>query len=324
MSSKNEQLVVGFDDSTQSELAVKWAVMVAKRRHAPITVVHATGVERPSVELARLGLSDVYLHRAQEIADRGAERARELGANEVQATGVHGGAAGVLVNLSREAALVVVGHRGRGKLHDRFVGSSALAVATHSACPVAVIRDSVRPLPSMDWPIIVGVDGSVSGRHALDEAAWLANDTESFLRVVTAWTKPDNSLWSGLFNNLDKDVAPSAPEPAGIPQKGLMGLPWGEGKSEADVYDTVCADLRARAEEVAASAVKRVHERYPDLKVEPIVVEEDAPKAILEAASDASIIVVGARGSGDLRSVLLGSVSRKIMRGAECAVYIIR
>ncbi|MGZ7265341.1 universal stress protein, partial [Streptococcus pyogenes] len=71
-------------------------------------------------------------------------------------------------------------------------------------------------------------------------------------------------------------------------------------------------------------ATERVQQRHPGLRIESLVREQDAAQAILAAAAGASMIVVDARGHGDLKALLLGSVSRRVMQQAECAVHVIR
>lgn len=325
MGTWTKPVVVGYESSRESEFALQWAAGVAQRRGVALTVVHATGVERPSVELARAGILEMYQRRAQEIADAGARRARDMAASvQVNAIGVQSGAAAALVGQSVGAALVVVGHRGRGALAQALLGSVAFTVATHAACPVAVVGHAPAPLPSMDYPVVVGVDGSEQSTRALDEAAFLAADTQSFLRIVVAWRRPEPSLWSSILAR--RTVPPTGVDDsaAAQPQGEAFPQAWQSDGTSAGMYDQLVGDLSQRAAETARWATERVHQRHPDLKVESVVTEQDAAQAILAAASGASMIAVGARGHGDLKALLLGSVSRAVMQQAECAVYVIR
>lgn len=323
MGNWQSQVVVGYDASKESIYALEWAARVAQRRGVPLCVVHSTGVVRPGVELARAGILEMYQRRAQEIAEEGAGRARKLvqGQVEVTAAGVQSGIGAALVEYSRRASLVVLGHRGRSMLTDALLGSAAFTVATHAACPVAVIRSSPRPLPSMQYPIVVGFDGSVDGLRALDEAALLAADTGSFLRIVVAWERPEKSLWSSVFSRQSAELPDASKAES---DNSVFPSSWQSPGVDADVYREVVADIAARAADTAKTAVERVQAGYPDLKVEQVVTEGLAPLVIVNAAADASMIAVGARGYGDLQSVLLGSVSRRVIQRAECAVYVIR
>lgn len=305
-------IVIGYDTSRESELALEWAASVAQRRGVTLTVVHATGVEHAGVDLARTGVLEMYRQRAQTIAEKGARRARQHADINVTAIGIHRGAAAALTDYSHNAALIVIGHRSRGMLSDTLLGSVAFTVTTHAACPVAVIRGALRPLPSLDHPVVVGLDGSEHSTPALDEAAFLAADTHSFLRIVVAWRQPEANLWSNRAayqSASDTDVSVGADRDAA---------------ADGNIYQQIVTGLAQRAADTAQWAVDHVRERYPELRVEPVIAENEAEQAIIDAATDASLIVVGARGFSDIKSLLLGSVSRKVMQRAQCAVYVVR
>jgi nucleotide-binding universal stress UspA family protein len=57
--------------------------------------------------------------------------------------------------------------------------------------------------------------------------------------------------------------------------------------------------------------------------IEPVLVTGGAAGAILDEAKEATLIVVGARGLGELKSLLLGSVSHQVAHHAPCPVVII-
>ena len=330
MSTWTKPVIVGYDASKEAEFALQWAVQVAQRRGVSLTVAHATGLEASSVELAHPGVRSLYQQRAQEIAEEGAKRARDLaqGKVEVRAAGLPGGAAAALVDESENASLLVLGHRTRGVLTEAIMGSVALAVVTHAKCPVAVVRQSPAPLPSMEHPVVVGIDGSDHSLRALDEAAFLASDTKSFLRVVTAWERPNQDVWSAYHSVREAQM--EKPKETGEYQEASWSAyqrireEMAGDKGDAPTYETLLAETSQAAASTAAQAMARVQARYPDLKVEIVTGEGSAAQAIGKAAAGASLIVVGARGRSAMQALLLGSVSRKVMNQAECAVYVIR
>lgn len=327
MSTWTKPVVVGYEASPESQFALQWAVQVAQRRGVPLVVVHASGAEPSTAELARPGILQMYHARAQQIADEGAQRARDLGAVEVTAVGLPGGAAAALVEQSANASLLVLGHRTRGVLTQAIMGSVALAVVTHAACPVAVVRSSPAPLPSMEHPIVVGIDNSEHSMRALDEAAFLAADTRSLLRIVTAWERPVQDAWSAYQNvresQRDKPQEPPRHEEDTWAAYHRLREEIGSER-EIVTYETLVAEIARQAANTVAEAVARVQARYPELKVETVISEGSAAQSIVNAAAGASLIVVGARGRSAMQALLLGSVSRKVMNQAECAVYVIR
>lgn len=294
MSIATKPVIVGYDGSAESTVAVEWAAVVAQRRGAPLHVLSATGQRDPDILSGELDPAATGDQVTQQLAEEGAELARAKGATEVTAVAVGGGAAAALVDAALSAQLVIVGHRGLGRFRGTRLGSVAFEVSTHAKCPVAVVRHSLRPLPTTEFPSVVGVDGSESGDIALEQAAQWADDSGSLLRIVVAWRRP--RVHRGA-------------EPAG---------------AAAAAQDEIESRPARRAAEIAAGAVARVRWAHPNLRVEQVVAEGRPSEVIVDAAADASLIIVGARGRGDFASLMLGSVSREVIQHADCAVYVVR
>ena len=64
-------------------------------------------------------------------------------------------------------------------------------------------------------------------------------------------------------------------------------------------------------------------EKYPDVKVEHRVVRDHPVHALVAAAGHAQLLVVGSRGRGTLRSLLLGSVSHGVLHHATGPVAVV-
>src|SRR5699024_8830948 len=101
MVSGQGKVVVGFDASDESRVAVRWAIAVANRRKVPLLVVHATGLEDPGPTVYRAGVAVMSRARAQEIAEGEAALARESAEVEVEAVGVERGAVAAMVDYSQ-------------------------------------------------------------------------------------------------------------------------------------------------------------------------------------------------------------------------------
>jgi nucleotide-binding universal stress UspA family protein len=120
------RIVVGVDGSESSRRALAWAVEEGRLRAAVVAVVHAhhRGAESAEAELdAALGAVDV--------AGLPAPPERHLMA---------AGAAPAILELARDAQLVVVGSRGRGGFRGLVLGSVSQHVTRHARCPVVVLR----------------------------------------------------------------------------------------------------------------------------------------------------------------------------------------
>src|SRR5699024_2890794 len=166
-------IVVGYDGSAESRAAVHWAASVAKRRGRPLVVATAAGVD-PGSELVR---------EAEALSAEGLEQARATADIEASAVSPGSGVVASLVKMSEDAELVVMGNRGRGRLRGALLGSAAFSVAIHAHCPVAITRDTIRPLPSSEYPIVVGSDGSPASSAAVEEAGRLASQTGANLKI---------------------------------------------------------------------------------------------------------------------------------------------
>ena len=137
--------------------------------------------------------------------------------------------------------------------------------------------------------IVVGFDGSPSALAALRWALDEARLRGSHVLVLQAWSVPV--------------------------------LAYASPYAAAPVLELVEANRRA-AEDTVANALEEAD--CHDLVVEHAVVEGGAAEALLDAAADADLLVVGSRGHGGFAGLLLGSVSQQCAHHAPCPVVIVR
>ena len=146
-------VVVGVDGSPQSGVALEHALEEAARRGALLRVIAAVPAPEywgPAYGMGSYGMG-TPLSREQIVADVQAATQRtgdELVASRAElAAGVEisvearmGVPAEVLIEASDGAAVLVLGHRGRGALSSALLGSVGLACVLHATCPVTVVR----------------------------------------------------------------------------------------------------------------------------------------------------------------------------------------
>jgi nucleotide-binding universal stress UspA family protein len=136
-------VVVGVDGSAESINALRWASRYATATGATVRAVHAwhypTAASVPPVGLTP---EPVESQVEQHVRDGLAESVAEVFPAEagVESKVVYGHPAQVLIDESKDASLLVVGHRGHGAFTGMLVGSVSIHCVTHAACPVVVVR----------------------------------------------------------------------------------------------------------------------------------------------------------------------------------------
>jgi nucleotide-binding universal stress UspA family protein len=138
--------------------------------------------------------------------------------------------------------------------------------------------------------IVVGVDGSEGGAAALEYAASEAAFRDARLRVVAAWQMPSAAYGVDFAPPLDPATLNRFPE---------------------------------LAQQVADDALAAAKKLQPSLEGEAVAVHGHAADVLLEQSADATLIVVGRRGLGGFRSLLLGSVSHHVVQHATCPVVVV-
>ncbi|GIF17116.1 universal stress protein [Actinoplanes teichomyceticus] len=140
-------VAAGIDDSPAAEHVLAAAFAAAASRGARLVVVRSY---LPAVPLYYLrdAAPELVETPEQDAAERirlheqlapWRERYPDV---PVETLLSHGGAAGLLVGVSRGAQLVVVGSRGHGVLAGSLLGSTGLQLLQHAECPVQIVRRS--------------------------------------------------------------------------------------------------------------------------------------------------------------------------------------
>jgi nucleotide-binding universal stress UspA family protein len=137
-------IVVGVDGSRSSLDALRWAIDQADSTGATLRAVTAWSYPEhgtPFGIVPELPLSEDPLAETRKRLDEAVKSALEGLENVAVGTEVvHGDAAPVLVDASRDAALLVVGSRGLGAIAGTFLGSVSEHCVRHASCPVVVMR----------------------------------------------------------------------------------------------------------------------------------------------------------------------------------------
>jgi nucleotide-binding universal stress UspA family protein len=140
--------------------------------------------------------------------------------------------------------------------------------------------------------IVAGVDGSDGSREALRWAVDEGRLRGARVVALHAWELP---------------LAPAAVSPA--PRLDLVGA---------------VTELHERALQLVTALVEEVAGGDSTIAVEPVALEGPAAPALIDAARDADLLVVGSRGHGGFTGLLLGSVSQQCVHHAPCPVVVHR
>lgn len=263
-------LTVGVDETPASRPATLWAADEAVRRDAPLRLVHVQPPTSPAGPAAPDPPRDPSLARlAHDLTDRD-PRLR------LETVLVPGEPREVLRELSRDAALLVIGSRGLGPLRGFLVGSVALPTVAHAQCPVVLVRaeaaagapspgetgrtEPTGPTEPTGAPrgVTVGVDIRTPCEGVLRFAFEEARRRSAPLRVRHGWNPP--------------------------PVYGARPFPLGA---------TALEDVLATRADALSALLHPWYAAYPDVTVDARAVLTPPAALLVEAAADAALLVLG-------------------------------
>jgi nucleotide-binding universal stress UspA family protein len=210
----NPAILVAVDGSPSSNAAVDWAARDAALHNLPLVLVH---VLAPPVVMTfpETPMPPGYTEWQQEQGERHLREAVKIAERQdadlrVDAQIVVGSTVPMLVDMSRDAARLVVGSRGHGLLRRSLLGSVSSSLVRHAHCPVAVIHEGHPEGPPRPdtAPVVVGIDGS-----PVSEAATALAFEEASLRgveLVAVYAWHDTGM---LLGSVSQAVVQSAHSP---------------------------------------------------------------------------------------------------------------
>ncbi|WP_119730142.1 universal stress protein [Thermomonospora amylolytica] len=155
-------VVVGYDGTPESGLAVRWAAQEARVRRVPLTVCHAWRWPYPADFVDYEGLA-IVKRMGQHVLHHGARIAEEHAPGvRVRELLLDGPASSALLREADGAVIVIGSHEHR----ELPVGSSVLQLPARSRSPVVVVRNGAPG----DGRVVVGVDGSAGSGAVLEFA----------------------------------------------------------------------------------------------------------------------------------------------------------
>ena len=141
MHASHQRIVVGIDGSEHSKAALRWALGQARLTGASVDAVTAWRYPVTYGLAVVPGEFDLDGDSRKALAAAVAEAGGQTPGVEVRQLVGEGPSAEVLLDVARDADLLVVGSRGLGGFKSALLGSVSMACVLHAACPVLVFRD---------------------------------------------------------------------------------------------------------------------------------------------------------------------------------------
>lgn len=283
-------VVVGYDASPHSDRALDWAIEQARLENRPLTLIH--GVDPAQYNIMNLeGLTEtplsVTLRETSEGMLRDARR-RVKGQDptlEVVTAVRMVDPRAALVEASEDAAMIVVGSRGRGPVARLVLGSVSAALPRHAHCPVVVLR----PRGEDEDPrrgVLVGVDDSESAQPAVEYAYRMASLRDQPLTVMHVFHDP---MWDEGPRDIPYDTE-------GYEQQRLL-------------LDQAVAGMR---------------EKYPDVETRFLFSRGLTDDALIRVSRSMDLVVVGPHRRRPFIGRLLDTNVGKSLTGrAPCIVAVL-
>lgn len=283
------QIIVGVDESVGAAAALRWAVSEGRLHGWAVTAVMAWGFldQHHTIDGERFDPSygdDKALDVLHKFV------AVALGhddAAQVACRVVCDLPATALLDASAGSELLAVGARGTGGFRGLLLGSVSQRCLHHATSPVAIVRgDSERDADRTER-IVAAVDGSEIAQRALHWALEEGRLRHAHVAVVHAWRAPY-----------------------------VGGHPYTITELDPAIYEKT-------SRQVLDAAIAAEDTRGLPSPVERISASGGAAAVILDAADGADLIVMGSRGLGGLKGLVLGSVTTQITYHAPCPVVVV-
>jgi nucleotide-binding universal stress UspA family protein len=283
-------VIAGVDGSERSRDAIVLARRIAAVLEAQLLAVYVYPIDELAGYLAGGSLPEArrILDEAAETAHaRVRELASEMEVDDVRLRTASSAAAGLhAAAVEEDTQLVVLGSSQRSGLDRVFPGSTANRLLSGSPVAVAVAPVGYADRQPDEGPVGCGYDGSPGAREALRWAADFARRGRRPLRVLA----------------VQRQLA--------FGHVGVTGT-FGAKSANDELRAGLAADL---AQAVAALPIESVDSE---------ILDGDPAQRLAESSAGLALLVLGSRGYGPVRSVLLGSVSAGVARMAACPVLVV-
>ncbi|MGQ5227870.1 universal stress protein [Streptomyces sp. MN3] len=279
-------VTVGYDGSSESRAAAEWAAREALLRGLPLRLVNVREPIPGHIAESDLMADGTFRERAERLP-------REAGATlrarhpelEVVAEQIPGGPMEVLPEVAKDADLLVLGSRGLSGIGGFLVGSVGMVVIAHTTAPVVLVRAATSAKAA--GPVVVGVDTDKPNGTVLAFAFEEAARRGAVLKAVHGWTVPPYYAY----------VLPA--------------------------YPALAAELGEEQSGALTEVLRPWREKFPDVEVAEESRAGSAAVRIVDAARDASLVVVGRRIRRGPIGAHIGPVTHAVLHHATAPVAVV-
>jgi nucleotide-binding universal stress UspA family protein len=286
---ETQNRIVAAVAGDDADALLQFAAQEAVRSDSELHLVHVMRMppELPDAFDAAYKTAENF---GQLILDRAGRKARELVGGRVPVTeelvADSHGVVNDVVARSKGTRLVVLQHRHLTGVRRLTSGSTTHGVASRAHVPVVSVPESWRPQHDPHRSVTVAVQEPSRADDTLRTAFELADQRQDRLRILHAW-------W--LANGYDAEVVDDA-----------LRSEW---------------DKRFRLE--LAPHVEELQHRFPDVAVEVEVRHAPTDLALINAAQDSDLLVLGRRHPRLPVGSHLGSIARLALRSTEVPVVLV-
>jgi nucleotide-binding universal stress UspA family protein len=283
MSTSTRPVIVAVDGERGSAGAMRYAVAEARRRGAPLHLVHVV----PAFVSIGPGVPITDLHEVGvEILAAARESVAKLAPGlEVQTALAHGDVGRGVAEAAKHAQLLVVGRESRHGLDRLLTGAVTASVAAHAPCDVAVVP-SFWLADRGRGRIVVGIKSNRNSGRLVMTAFAEAEARSARVVAVSAWQISDPYL-----DSLEARTNPAA---------------WKE-----------------RGHALLLHTIEGPKTEHPDVAVDLRVRHGSAGRVLLDASHDADLLVLGRHRTVLPPHTRLGSVAHAVLRLSEVPVLVV-
>jgi nucleotide-binding universal stress UspA family protein len=277
-------IVVAVDGSERNRSALLWA---AHEAVAGGELLLVTVVEDRGLPAAKFPVRSQQQHAADMLADAQQEISHLVSDQVVRAEVTTGRPVHELLERTAGARMLVVGKRGLGGFARVIVGSTSIALAGRSPVPVTVVPDSWKQEDHVGAPVVIGIDPYRPHHEPIHVAFSRARRLGVPLVAVHGWEDPTVYAWDA-------------------PAVASASAEW-EAEAHA-AFDKVVDGWRAH---------------FPDVEVRALHRHSHPAMAVLEAAENAQIVLLGRHVDRRHGGLAFGSVTRAVLHYSECPVTVV-